>query len=51
MSGNEEEKSVTTVVISAGYITVGMSVLVYAVRVSSSVRDPAVRSHMFVQNG
>ena len=29
----------------------GMSVLVYAVRVSSSVRDPAVRSHMFVQNG
>ena len=51
MSGNEVEKSVTTVVTSAGSNTVGMSVLVYAVRVSSSVRDPAVRSHMFVQNG
>ena len=51
MSGIEEEKSV-----HCGYITVGVSLWVclytcMRVCMSSCVRDPAVRSHMFVQSG
>ena len=52
MSGIEEEKSVTNVIISHGCITVGITVCIGVYEcVGSSVRDPAVRSHMLVQSG
>ena len=34
-----------------GYITVGLSVLVYGGVGGSSVKNTAMRSHMFLQNG